>query len=172
MRFSFSYSTFHLSVAAYKRALDLYLRDAVKHGATLWMNTALSIIPIWSGASHGTFIKLAGKIGASISIMGGTPFANRVAGGMSAGMSNSYARMTIFDGAYVIEYSTTLWHLVYNESHNANANPIEGRLFAKLLKPGPYRFQEQSNHTFEAFANSVRLPSPGFAIKTKQHRVN
>jgi len=164
MRFTFEYKTIHLSVAAYKRILDQSLRAALTHGASLWIQTAVSLIPVWSGASHGTFLKLAAKIGYSFNVGGGVPGM----GGPSYGQARSSAKLTVFDGAYVLEYYTNLWHLVYNEYNNANEHPIEGRLYARLLRPGPYNFQEQAGIVFSQFAKTVRLPSPKLAITTKQ----
>jgi hypothetical protein len=61
--------------------------------------------------------------------------------------------------------------LVYNEYNNANANPIEGRLFARLLRPGPYHFQDKAALAFRQFSKTVRLPSPMLAISKKTKMV-
>jgi hypothetical protein len=167
MRFTFDYQTLHLSSAVWKRILDQELRAALIEGGTIWMNAALSRIPVWSGASHGTFLKLAAKIGSSISIGGGVPWLS----GSTYGQSHSGANLIIYNGAYILEYSTDLWHLVYNEFSNANANPVEGRLFARLRNPGPYHFQELAAEEFRNFAKTVRLPSPMLAMVIKKHTV-
>jgi hypothetical protein len=167
MRFTFEYTTIHLSTAVYKRLMDQTLNTALTHGAALWINTAISCIPVWSGASHGTFLKLAAKIGYAFTVGGGVPWL----GGPSYGQARSGAKKTVFDGAYVLEYYTNLWHLVYNEYNNANANPIEGRLFARLLRPGPYHFQDKAALAFRQFSKTVRLPSPMLAISKKTKMV-
>jgi hypothetical protein len=91
--------------------------------------------------------------------------------GPKYGKEHSSARKTIYDGAYVLEYTTDLWHLVYNNLHNANANPEEGRLFAKLRQPGPYNFTEIAAEEFKQYAKSIRLPSPSLAMTIKTHMV-
>lgn len=163
MRFTFEYTTLHLSTQVWKRLLDQELRDALTEGATLWLNAALSRIPVWSGASHGTFLKLAAKIGYVISIGGSVPWRT----GPAYGQSHSDAKLTIFDGAYVLEYSTDLWHLVYNEYNNANNNPDEAHLFSRLRNPGPYNFQTLAGEAFRQFAQTVKLPPPLLAMATK-----
>jgi hypothetical protein len=167
MRFTFDYKTLHLSPTVWKRLLDQELNAALTQGAIIWMNAALSRIPVWSGASHGTFLKLAATIGYSISVGGGVPWMS----GPNYGKSHSSARKTIYDGAYVLEYTTDLWHLCYNEISNANTNPEEGRLFARLKNPGPYAFQELAAEEFRQYAKSVRLPPPLLAITIKTHTV-
>lgn len=167
MRFSFEYSTLHLSTSVWKKLLDQELRAALTQGGLIWLNAALSQIPIWSGASRGTFLKLAAKIGYSIGIGGGVPWLS----GPSYGEAHSTANLTVFDGAYVLEYTTNLWHLVYNEYNDANANPEAGRLFARLKQPGPYNFQDIAGESFRAFAKSVRLPTPLRAMTIKTQTV-
>lgn len=167
MRFTFDYQTLHLSPGVWKRILDQELRTALTEGATIWMNAALSCIPVWSGASHGTFLKLAAKIGYSLSIGSGVPWLS----GPTYGQSHSNASLTVYNGAYILEYSTDLWHLLFNEYKNANANPIEGRLFARLRNPGPYNFQQIAATAFTPFAKSVRLPSPQLAMTIKKHTI-
>lgn len=167
MRFSFEYNELRLSPSVWKRLMDQELRAALIQGGIIWINAALSKIPVWSGASHGTFLKLAAKIGYSIQLGGGVPHMT----GPSYGQSHSSAKLTIYDGAYVLEYTTNLWHLVYNEFNNANANPEEARVFSRLKQPGPYNFQELAAEEFRNFAKSVRLPSPRLAMTIKTRTV-
>jgi len=162
MRFKFEYSTLHLSPIVWKRQLNKELRAALIEGGTLWMNAALTRIPVWSGASHGTFLKLAAKLGYQMSV-GGAGFG----GGPSYGEAHSSAKLTVYAGAYILEYNTNLWHLIYNEYNDANAHPEAGRLFAKLHRPGPYKFQDSAGEEFKQFAKTVRLPSPKLALTTK-----
>ena len=170
MKMTFEYSTLHLSSSLYKKLSGKVLREALIEGATRWMNACLVIIPVWSGASHGTFLKLAAKIGQDISVASQTSMPGAL--GPAAGQVASTAKMTVFDNAYVLEYGTTLWHLIYNEYNNANADPEAGRLFAKLRRPGPYNFQAAGAGVFEMFAKSVRLPSPWRALKLKHKAIS
>jgi len=167
MRFTFDYATMHLGVVNYKVELDRKLRQALIDGGMVWLNAARAIIPVWSGAAHGTFLKLAAKLGTSFSIGGGVPWLI----GPPYGAAQSAAKMTVWGGAYVLEYSTSLWHLVYNEYNNANANKEEARVFSRLRTPTPYNFQERAGNLFQMFAQTVRLPSPWAILRLKRKRV-
>jgi hypothetical protein len=149
-----------LNTSVWKRLMDAKLKADLAEGVRLWIETSISEIPVWSGASRGTFLKLAAKVGYAVALGGGVPWLN----GPSYGQSKSAGRVTIFSGAYVAEYYTSLWHLVYNEYNNANDNPEAGRLFARLHKPGPYNFQSTAAKAFLIFSRKVRLPSPRLAL--------
>lgn len=167
MHFTFEYKTLHFKPAIWKRMIDAQLRAALTDGGTIWMNAAISRIPIWSGASHGTFLKLAAKIGYSISVGGGVPMGL----GPQYGSAQSTGKLTIYAGAYVLEYSTNLWHLIYNEFHDGNANKEEARVYSRLKNPGPYHFQELAAEAFRQYAKTVRLPSPLLATLRQTHSV-
>jgi len=147
-----------LKMGAYKKALDTHMTTQLKEAVGAWIQAAITEIPVWSGASHGTFIKLASKIGVTFAVpaAGGFPGMN----GPSYGNAKSQGRFTSFSGAYVAEYNTTLWHLCYNEYNDANANPVEARLFARLKKATPYYFQVKAGKVFEDNIKKVRMPSP------------
>jgi hypothetical protein len=169
MHFTFDYKTLHFKPAIWKRMIDEKLRAALIEGGTIWMNAAISRIPVWSGASRGTFLKLAAKIGYAISV-GGTN-AGMLGLGPAAGSSQSTGKMTVYAGAYILEYTTHLWHLCYNESHDANANPVEARLFYHLRNPTPYNFQVAAAEEFRTFAKTIRLPSPFLATLIQSHSI-
>jgi hypothetical protein len=169
MHFTFDYKTLHFKPAIWKRMIDEKLRAALVEGGTIWMNAAVSRIPVWSGASHGTFLKLAAKLGYAISVA--STNAGMLGLGPGAGSSQSTGKMTVYAGAYILEYSTSLWHLCYNELKNANANPVEGRLYAKLRYPGPYHFQVTAAEEFRQYAKTVRLPDPKLATIIQTHKV-
>ncbi len=166
---SFDYTLISIDVAKYTRILDKSLIDDLQAGGREWLTTALAVIPVWSGASHGTFLKVSHKLGMSISISSTTSFPEAL--GPGAGKSASAATLIGKDGLHTIEYSTSLWHLVYNEYSNANLDPGGGRLFAKLKQPGPYGFQGIGGIAFSAFAQSVKLPPVTPAIKLKKMSV-
>jgi hypothetical protein len=145
--------------------MNQHLREAVG----LWINTAVSLIPVWTGASHATFIKLAGKIGQTFSV-GGINMPGFV--GPAEGQRASQGRLTTWNGVYVAEYSTTLWHLIYNEYNDGNANKEAAHVYSRLIRPGPYGFQEQANAAFQAYtAANVSLPSPWTYITLVNRKV-
>lgn len=158
MKMTCSFQLMKLSAGNYKKAVSTEMLQKLKEAVGIWIQTAITVIPVWSGASHGTFIKLASKIGQTFSVSGGGGLPGML--GPVYGESQSQGRLTTFGGAYIAEYSTTLWHLIYNEYNDANANPEAGRLFARLIQPGPYMFQEKANMAFLEYVNTVRMPSP------------
>ncbi len=158
MKMTCNFQLMKLNVGNYKKALNTEMLQKLKEAVSVWVQAAITVIPVWSGASHGTFLKLASKIGMTFSISGGGGLPGMT--GPVYGDARSQGRLTTWGGAFIAEYSTTLWHLIYNEYNNANANPEEGHLFARLIQPGPYAFQEKANAAFSEYITSVRMPSP------------
>lgn len=170
MHFTFDYTTLHFKPALWKKLIDAKLRAALIEGGTLWMNAAVTKIPVWSGASHGTFLKLAAKLGYQLNVNARTGM-GLMGLGPQVGSNQSTGKLTVYAGAYVLEYSTTLWHLCYNEYHDGNANKEEARVYSRLKNPGPYHFQELAATEFRNFATTVRLPSPLLATLRQSHTV-
>jgi hypothetical protein len=158
MKMTCSFSLMKLNTGNYKKALDTEMLKKLKEAVGVWIQAAITVIPVWSGASHGTFLKLASKIGMTFSISGGGGFPGMT--GPVYGDAHSQGRLTNWGGAYIAEYSTTLWHLIYNEYNNANANPEAGHVYSRLIRPGPYMFQDKANAAFSAYIDNVRMPSP------------
>jgi hypothetical protein len=73
-------------------------------------------------------------------------------------------------GQYTFRFETSLAHLIYNEFSDANIVP-DATLFAQLIQPGPYGFQQVGVSVFQEFAKSVRLPNPLDSLKIKRHRI-
>jgi len=169
MKMSFNYDLMKLYVKRYEKEMDEVLLDGLMHGGVKWLHACLARIPVWAGASHGTFIKIAEKLGAivTISAIANIPWAKTA----SDGKSESTGKLIKENGKFILEYQTTLWHLVYNEYNNANANPNAARLFAKLTRPGPYGFQEAGAKEFEKVAKTVKLPNPWKTIKIIRRKV-
>ncbi|GMU26127.1 MAG: hypothetical protein AMXMBFR16_10320 [Candidatus Uhrbacteria bacterium] len=159
--FKLNYARIKLSRGDYNRLLYTHMRDLLAYSAFTWLNAAVAAIPVWSGASHGTFLKLAAEIGYDIQVSG-TAGDNPFALGPEEGRAQSKGFLTLGKGSgqYTFTYETTLWHLIYNEYNNANQNPTEGRLFARLKRPGPYDFQAQALEAWNKVAANAKLPSP------------
>jgi len=156
-----------IPISVYKKALDAKLKEALIEGGKVYLNAALAIIPVWSGASWGTFQKLAAKIGATFSIPGHVPWLP----GPPYGAAQSSASMIVHGGIYRLEYGTTLFHLCYNEILNANLNKEEARVYSRLIHPGPYNFQERAGEAFQSFALTIRLPNPWALMIVKRKKV-
>jgi len=156
------------NIVEYERLLQDRLGRAIAEAAAEWLGATMSLIPVWSGASHGTFRPLASKLGLQLVI---TPraFVNRI----GFGEANATGEVTAdaAAGRFTFSYSTTLAHLIYNEFNNANITP-DPTLFARLLQPGPYRFQEAGEKAFRDFAAGVTLPDPSSTIQVRTVRAS
>ena len=166
MKFTGTMRSFRIDKQAYKDRLHEWLSNRVTHAAFLWLNAVLSEIPVWSGASHATFLHLARAVGYQLAVQ------PRVISRQSYGQSHGDGEVEAdpVKGQYTFRYSTTLPHLIYNEEFNANATP-DATLFYRLIKPGPYRFQQRGVKAFEEYAKTVRLPNPFNSLKIKNHVV-
>jgi hypothetical protein len=159
--------------------MDTKLGKQLDRAATVWLNaTVLLAIPVWSGASRATFLKLAREVNFPLTITGIKPSAQRFISSGRAGprlgfqQSKGEVRKGSPQGVYTFTYGTTLFHLVFNEFQDANASPEAGRLFSRLKQPGPYNFQEIGKDAFEDYVkDAVELPSPWRSLKIKRIRV-
>ena len=141
------------------------MSEAIAYGSFEWINAALRKIPVWSGASHATFLKLAKETGFHLAI---TPVARqRISLGESQGEGSLTADQS--SGKYAFTYATTLEHLIFNEYQNANEGG-DPNLFAQLIRPGPYGFQLAASEAFKKAVADVHLPSflPYLKIKTRR----
>lgn len=155
MKFTHIYWAPRLDLTGYKKALDAAMREVLAQGLMAWLEAVVAEVPVWSGASRATFVKIASRIGASVPIGGAPAAVDRTAMGMAA--STGEMVMDANSGLYVFKYGTDLPWLVWNELHNANVDP-DPTLFAKLKKPGPYEFQVKGAAAFLHNTSHVSLP--------------
>ena len=165
MKFTADLSCPRIDVAAYRNALDAHMRELIAQAVMEWLEAVLAEIPVWSGASRATFVKLAEQIGYNLPV---APAAVNAAHGLFTsridrtwmGRAQSAGELTANKqtGEYTFTYSTTLPWLIWNEYHNANVEP-DPTLFYRLIDPGPYNFQVTGMRAFLRFAESVDLPS-------------
>jgi len=155
MKFVSKYRRPRLNLAGYKKVLDKYMMELLAQGLMAWLEAAIAEVPVWSGASRASFIKVAKTIDFSVPVSGGTAPFNRV--GMGQAASTGELEADIKSGMYTFSYGTSLPWLIWNEFHNANLNP-DPTLFAKLKKPGPYDFQVKGAAAFLHATNLIDLP--------------
>jgi hypothetical protein len=150
----------------YRQVLHEYLSEEITKAAFVWLTAVLEEIPVWSGASHATFLHLSREVGYQLVI---NP---KVISRISYGQSHGGGEITAdpAKGLYTFSYETSLEHLIYNEFNNANIAP-DPDLFYRLIRPGPYMFQKKGFAALQSVAKGVRLPSPTVAIKTVAKRV-
>jgi len=166
MKATYSLRYPRIDVEAYRRALDTHMREVLAQSLMAWLDAVLVEIPNWSGASRATFIQVANTINASVDASrNGAPYDRT-----SEGLANSRGEMTAdkMKGIYTFTYGTSLPWLVWNEYHNANSDPdaTKWKPPAKLLKPGPYGFQEKGAKAFQRVADTVRLPKVAPYVKS------
>jgi len=155
-------STISVDLGLYRASLHKVMEEALAVAAFEWLDAVIKVIPQWSGASAATFLNLARKIDFPIPI---TPAANAPSR-IGIGTSSGEGDFTLDDarGQYTFRYATTLKHLVYNESHNANTERSDPAVFHRLRTPGPYHFQELGQAAFRASIRGVRLPPPIYRV--------
>ena len=168
MKFTVRFKAPSIRVNAWTTKLDSVLDKQIEKAATVWLNaTVLLAIPVWSGASRATFLKLARQVGFPLTITGikasskGYTAAGKAGPRLGFQQSQGEVSRGSRPGVYTFTYGTTLFHLVFNEFQDANASPRAGRLFSRLTEPGPYNFQEIGKDAFEDYVkDAVELPSP------------
>lgn len=169
MKFKATFQKPRIDLRRFKDDLDDLMKDKIREAARAWLGAATVRVPAWSGASLGTFRKLASAASFSLNI---NPTAQGSARGLGigAGVSRSSGKITDSPdkGTWTFEYSTTLAHLIYNEYNNANLSPDPG-LFSQLKRPGPYYFQIEGEIAAEAVMRGARLPE--ITIKTTPRTV-
>ena len=151
MKFTAKLLAPRLDLSGYNKSLHQHMLEQISQALSLWLDAVLMEIPVWSGASRATFVKLAQAIGYNIPIVPVTQ--SRVGEGMGASAGNVETEK----GRYVFSYSTSLPWLIWNEYNNANVDP-DPTLFYRLIKEGPYNFQMKGSLAFLRFASTVDLP--------------
>lgn len=155
MKFTYKYRRPRLDLAGYKEALDKHMSELLEQGLMAWLEAVITEVPVWSGASRATFIKVAKTIGFSVPVSGGPAPFDRTSIGQAA--STGELEVDVEKGLYVFTYGTSLPWLIWNEHHNANLDP-DPTLFAKLTRPGPYEFQLKGMAAFLHATGSIGLP--------------
>ena len=163
MKFTAQFSIPRIDVSGYANALDAHMSEMIAQGLTVWLEAVLAEIPVWSGASRATFVKIAQQIGYNLPV---GPATGDWAHGLfdsrmdrtAMGMAQSDGKLTAdkTTGEYTFTYSTALPWLIWNEYHNANVDP-DPSLFYRVLKEGPYNFQVVGARAFLRFADNVDL---------------
>lgn len=167
MRFKaiFSLPTYDLS--KWNSLVQTEMSDALERGIIAWLTAATAPIPVWSGASQGTFLDLAARVNFVLAIRP-TALGSKLGGSPQTGQSQSTGKLfgNNLKGEFFAEYSTRLDHLVFNEFANANAGG-DPKVFSRLKNPGPYNFQVAGNQAYRRAVASARLPFPRLISKKK-----
>jgi hypothetical protein len=163
MKFTAKLAIPRIDVLGYRTTLDRHMSEAIAQALMTWLEAVMAEIPVWSGASRATFVKLAQQIGYGLPV--GPAEVNAAHGLFSSrinrtamGAAHGDGKLTADKetGEYTFTYTTNLPWLIWNEYHNANVEP-DPTLFYRLLDPGPYNFQIKGARAFLDFANNVSL---------------
>jgi hypothetical protein len=157
VKFKPSYKTAQLNLDGYKKLLDGQMREALAVGLAAWLDATATEVPVWSGASRATFLKVASQIGYPVPI-DGISVADRTAIGQAASKGELVA--DIESGLYTFTYATNLPWLIWNEYHDATVepDPLKGCTLP-LRKPGPYQFQVKGTAAFLHNTGDTALPA-------------
>lgn len=155
MKFTYTYRRPKLDLERFKKDLDKHMREMLALGLAAWLEVVTAEVPVWSGASRATFMKIAGEIGYPVSVTGGTAPMDRT--GVGQAQSKGELIADINTGEYAFIYGTSLPWLIWNEYHNANIDP-DPTLFGRLRKPGPYEFQKKGTAAFIHETRQMGLP--------------
>ena len=144
-----------LSLQRYMTDMKARLGEQIARAAAEWLSTVTDVVPVWSGASRGTFLKLAHDISFAIDI------APTVASRVPLGQGHSEGRVDIDPqaGRYSFSYQTDLPHLLVNEATDAT------RFGFHLRQPGPYHFQEKGAKAVDSVLADTILPNPFDSVR-------
>ena len=164
MKFKANLFGLQIDMTRYRQAMHDELSEEIARLAFVWIEAVLTEIPVWSGASWATFLRLSREIGYSLQI---NP---KVTSRISYGQRSGDGEITTDPkkGLYTFSYSTDLRWLVHNEYNSPESDP---NVFATLHKPGPYHFQAKGVAAFRKEVGSVRLPSPWKYLKKTKLKV-
>lgn len=138
---------------------DDFVRETIELAARAWVKEAISIIPVWSGASRATLQALASAVDMSVPISPKSSAPDRISLGRlySRGGIERTAR-----GKWNFYYETNLKYLIANETTRV-APGTEG-LRGSLIHPTPYQFREAGNRAAQAVIDQ-RLKELPFLAK-------
>ena len=166
MKFKGNLTTLRLNMEDYRKRMHEQLSEEIARAAFVWLDAVLAEIPVWSGASWATFLRLSREVGYSLVI---SPKAvNRIPYGQRHGDGEVITDSK--KGLYTFKYSTSLSWLISNEFNN-NTAENDPTVWYRLKRPGPYRFQQAGQRAFEKMAGDVRLPSPWKSLKVSKQRI-
>lgn len=140
-----------IDVATFERRVNAVFSKAISEATFQYLVTISGVIPVWSGASIGTFASLASEIGFHLDVApAGSAPESRFGLGKAAGTGEVIVGS---GGQYSFSYSTDLRHLVFNEYNDANAVGFH------LIRPGPYDFQGKGTDAVKKVFDAVLPPT-------------
>jgi len=134
--------------------IEKFVIRILKDGAKVWLEKAESLIPVWSGSSRATLVKLAQAVDVNISIFPVPSAPGRVGDG-NAKASNTWRGNDRSGGGLIIQppkyaffYRIEDHYLIYNNENDANTS-----WNFHLKNPGPYNFLEAADKAFTDYVD-------------------
>jgi hypothetical protein len=167
MRIITEFYAMSIDTKSFKRALLKALREINERAGQAWINTAVNKTPIptWSGASRGTFQKLARELGTTVPIGPIRSPRDRT----HLGRASATGSGVIVDKKGIVGfiYETSLRYLAYNEYNRATKGPPP-QPFSNNVRFTPYHFQISAAKAWQKVASAAKLPNPyGYLKKRK-----
>jgi len=141
------------NILAFLGNLDATSEKAARQAGKIWVETAITQVPSWSGASLATFQHLANAVGVTVPILVEQNAPDRVA----LGRLNSRGGLErLGKGKWRFYYENNLRYLSANETRTVGV----GEFGVKwgLVEPTPYDFRAAANAAAERFLRNVELP--------------
>lgn len=168
IRFKGQFKIPKLEMQTWLRENEQRQTDTLEKAVMAWLTASVAIVPHWSGASLGTFSKLAARVNFALSIPGPV---NKLAATKGLGEAAGAAASTgTFGeekkGKFVARYTTNLAHLIVNEYTHATRK-TDPNIFAQLKTDTPYHFQRAAKAVAEPIISRAQLPRPKIKIGSK-----
>lgn len=135
-----------LQLADFIRELEQRAARTLREAAREYIFTSISIIPVYGGASHATFVALADAIDVPLQI---NPVARST---ISQGLQSSSGEFNNDAPSFSFVYETDLPHLNVNEREDAT------RFGFRLITPGPYNFRAIAGAAAQSVLDSFTPP--------------
>lgn len=159
MKFQARFQLPEINQGVFKKLLDKQLTDLLVESAKAWLEAGTFKVPVWSGAAASTFQELASRIGFTLGITPVSTAPDRRSLGRNEG--TGIIEIDSNRGTYSFTYSTTLDHLIENETGASN--------FPGLITPTPYNFREAALMAWQQVARTAKLPGLAITIKGRTY---
>lgn len=156
IRKNFKLKSINIDINQWKHTLRIEMEEEIKTQAIIWLKNAISIVPVWSRASHATFGPLADAVGFVI------PTQPLIAKEDRSFLGESVSRggIELTDDTFHFIYETNLEYLAANEFLHVEY-PNHGVFSPKGLRtPTPYNFTARGEQLFTEQVARIRLPNP------------
>ena len=145
MKFTGQFTGAKLDLSSYEKKMNAYLEAKLHDGANAWLQAVTGRVPIWSGMSQASLLKLTELISGTLAI---TPIVkSRIPEGRSLG--------TAVPEDFIITITTAVPHYTLQEYKNVGVS-----------RSAPWRSFNVDATAYRNNTKDVRLPKPKYkAVK-------